>query len=115
MYRNARTRVTADELAVRAPTKGQHAWPGRFWRATERRAGFAGEESFMIERAAGGNAPDANVAATATESLDYRMVCLMRLVLSLSALVVIYIDPAEPDRFVAANYVALALYIFYSA
>ncbi|HEX8179692.1 MAG TPA: histidine kinase [Pyrinomonadaceae bacterium] len=116
MYRNARTRVTADEPAVRAATKGQHAWPGRFWRTIERRAaGFAGEESFMIERVAGGNAPDANVAATATESLDYRMVCLMRLVLSLSALVVIYIDPAEPDRFVVANYVALALYIFYSA
>jgi signal transduction histidine kinase len=49
------------------------------------------------------------------ESVDDRMVCLMRLVLSISALVIIYIDPSEPDRFVAATYAALALYVLYSA
>jgi signal transduction histidine kinase len=43
------------------------------------------------------------------------MVCLMRLVLSFTALAVIYIDPSEPDRFVAATYAALVLYLFYSA
>jgi signal transduction histidine kinase len=52
---------------------------------------------------------------TAPESVDGRLVCLMRLVLSFSALAVIYVDPSEPDRFVAATYVALALYLLYSA
>ena len=49
------------------------------------------------------------------ESVDDRMICLMRLVLSLSALIIIYIDPSEPDRFVALTYAALTLYILYSA
>lgn len=49
------------------------------------------------------------------ESVDGRLVCLMRLVLSLSALVIIYVDPSEPDRLVAATYAALTLYLFYSA
>lgn len=48
------------------------------------------------------------------ESMDGRMVCLMRLVLALSALAIIYIDPAEPDRMVGATYAALVLYSVYS-
>ena len=48
------------------------------------------------------------------ESMDGRMVCLMRLVLALSALAVIYIDPAEPDRMVGVTYAALVLYSLYS-
>jgi hypothetical protein len=43
------------------------------------------------------------------------MVSLMRLILALSALTIIYIDPSEPDRFVAITYGALILYSLYSA
>jgi signal transduction histidine kinase len=49
-----------------------------------------------------------------TESLDQRMIALMRLVLAAAALLVIYLDPAEPDRFVPATYGALILYVVYS-
>ena len=48
------------------------------------------------------------------ESFDERMIALMRLILASSALVIIYIDPAEPDRFVSATYTALVLYVGYS-
>ncbi|HZB43944.1 MAG TPA: hypothetical protein VE360_01800, partial [Pyrinomonadaceae bacterium] len=48
------------------------------------------------------------------ESMDGRMVCLMRLVLALSALAIIYIDPAQPDRMVGVTYAALVLYSAYS-
>src|SRR4029078_4049591 len=34
--------------------------------------------------------------------------------LASSALLIIYIDPAEPDRFVSATYTALVLYVGYS-
>ena|SRR5438105_12745162 len=37
----------------------------------------------------------------------------MRLILALSALIIIYIDPSEPDRFVAVTY--LIVYTVYSA
>jgi signal transduction histidine kinase len=67
----------------------------------------------MTERE--GDTLDAKGATPTPESMDEHMVCLMRLVLSLSALIVIYIDPAEPDRFVAATYAALTIYILYSA
>ncbi len=43
------------------------------------------------------------------------MVAAMRLLLSLSALLVIYIDPSEPDRFVTVTYATLTLYSLYSA
>ncbi|PYS81253.1 MAG: hypothetical protein DMF67_17515 [Acidobacteria bacterium] len=43
------------------------------------------------------------------------MICLMRLILALSALLIIYIDPSEPDRFVAVTYGALVVYSLYSA
>src|SRR5215212_7245977 len=43
------------------------------------------------------------------------MVCLMRLVLAVSALVIVYLDPAEPNRLVPVTYTALVLYTLYSA
>src|SRR5690348_299765 len=39
----------------------------------------------------------------------------MRLFLAASALLIIVIDPAEPDRFVALTYTLLGLYVVYSA
>jgi signal transduction histidine kinase len=48
------------------------------------------------------------------ESVDNQMISLMRLILALSALTIIYIDPAEPDRFVAVTYAALVIYSAYS-
>jgi signal transduction histidine kinase len=53
--------------------------------------------------------------SSALESVDNRMICLMRLILALSALLIIYIDPSEPDRFVAITYGALIIYSLYSA
>src|ERR1044071_2736558 len=49
------------------------------------------------------------------ESLDERLVNFTRCVLALSALIIIYIDPSEPDRLVNVTYSALALYTGYSA
>ena len=69
----------------------------------------------MREREDGRGRPVMGDLALTPESVDYKMVCLMRIVLSLSALVIIYIDPLEPDRYVAATYTALTLYIIYSA
>jgi signal transduction histidine kinase len=59
--------------------------------------------------------PEFAVKTITPESVDGRLVCLMRLVLSFSALAVIFVDPSEPDRFVAATYAALGLYLLYSA
>jgi signal transduction histidine kinase len=42
------------------------------------------------------------------------MICAMRAVLALAALLVIYVDPAEPDRFVVPTYLALTGYTIYS-
>jgi signal transduction histidine kinase len=49
------------------------------------------------------------------ESLDEHLVNFTRFVLALSGLIIIYIDPSEPDRFVNITYTALALYTVYSA
>lgn len=49
------------------------------------------------------------------ESLDDRMIATMRLVLAVSALLIIYLDPAEPDHLVQETYAALVLYVLYSA
>lgn len=49
------------------------------------------------------------------ESVDERLVNFTRLVLGLSALIIIYVDPSEPDRFVKITYSTLALYTAYSA
>ena len=48
------------------------------------------------------------------ESLDDRMIATMRLVLAVSALAIIYLDPAGPDHLVRQTYIALALYVLYS-
>jgi len=48
------------------------------------------------------------------ESVDDHLVSLMRLILALSALTIIYIDPSEPDRLVGITYGALVLYSIYS-
>lgn len=46
--------------------------------------------------------------------IDLRMISAMRALLALAALLVIYVDPAEPDRFVVPTYVALTGYTIYS-
>src|SRR5919106_2337601 len=48
------------------------------------------------------------------ESVDERLVNVTRLTLALSALIIIYVDPSEPDRLVNVTYAALALYTVYS-
>ena len=49
------------------------------------------------------------------ESVDDRMISLMRLILALSALLITFIDPSEPDRLVAVTYGALVVYSVYGA
>ena len=58
--------------------------------------------------------PDAG-AADSLESVGADRVCLMRLALALSALVIIFIDPSEPDRLVTLTCAALLGYTVYSA
>src|SRR6185436_3958633 len=48
------------------------------------------------------------------ESVDERLVNVTRFFLALSALIIIYVDPSEPDRLVNITYAALALYTVYS-
>jgi signal transduction histidine kinase len=52
---------------------------------------------------------------TLLASVDDRMVCLMRLILAASALVVTFVAPSEPDRLPLVTYSALFLYTLYSA
>jgi signal transduction histidine kinase len=47
------------------------------------------------------------------ESVDDRMIGLMRLILALSALLITFIDPSEPDRLVAITYGSLVVYSVY--
>ncbi len=49
------------------------------------------------------------------ESVDERLVNVTRFILALSALIIIFVDPAEPDRLVKITYTTLALYTVYSA
>src|SRR5688500_18581529 len=53
------------------------------------------------------------------ESIDNRFIAMMRLLLALSALLIVIIEPTSPnrliDRFVVVTYVALGLYVAYSA
>jgi signal transduction histidine kinase len=51
---------------------------------------------------------------TISASTDGRMIAIMRLVLASSALLIIYLDPSEPDRLVRVTYTALILYTLYS-
>ena len=48
------------------------------------------------------------------ESVDERLVNVTRFILALSAFIIIYVDPSEPDRLVNVTYAALALYTVYS-
>jgi signal transduction histidine kinase len=50
-----------------------------------------------------------------TETVEDRIVAVMRLVLAASALIITFVDPAEPSRLVALTYTALSLYTLYSA
>lgn len=47
-------------------------------------------------------------------TVDNRIVAVMRLILALSALLITFVDPSEPDRLVAVTYLALGLYTLYS-
>lgn len=49
------------------------------------------------------------------ESVDERLVNVTRFILALSALIIIYVDPSEPDRLVNITYATLAMYTVYSA
>lgn len=56
----------------------------------------------------------ADAESLSPESVDDRMIGRMRMILAWSALLIIYIDPFEPDRLVALTYIALTLYGIYS-
>lgn len=56
---------------------------------------------------------DIGLPSAGLESVDDRMISLMRLILALSALLITYIDPSEPDRLVAVTYGALVVYSVY--
>ena len=58
---------------------------------------------------------DVGYQSAGLESVDDRMISLMRLILALSALLITYIDPLEPDRLVAVTYGALVVYSVYGA
>ena len=53
-------------------------------------------------------------AASTEKGLDYAMFGVMRIILALSAWIIIWIDPTQPDRFVQPTYTALFLYAIYS-
>lgn len=46
--------------------------------------------------------------------VDNQIIAVMRLVLAVSALLIIAVDPAEPDRLVGVTYSALTCYVIYS-
>ena len=48
-------------------------------------------------------------------SSDDTVIAGLRLLLGASALFIIYLDPTEPDRYVALTYTTLILYVLYSA
>ncbi len=48
------------------------------------------------------------------ESVNNRKICLMRLLLAISALAITFIDPTSPDRFVEITYFVLFGYCIYS-
>jgi signal transduction histidine kinase len=50
-----------------------------------------------------------------TETVDNRIIAVMRLVLAASALLIIFIDPTQPNHFVTITYLTLVLYTLYSA
>ncbi len=57
----------------------------------------------------------ADYGYSSLESVDNQIVCLMRVLLSVSALVITFIDPTSPDRFIETTYAILIGYCLYSA
>lgn len=57
----------------------------------------------------------ASHSASGIETVDTRMLVGMRCVLAFTALVIIWIDPSEPKRWVELTYASLVLYCAYSA
>lgn len=49
------------------------------------------------------------------EAAHTRMISAMRLILAAMALLIIHIDPSEPERYVALAYTTLVLYTIYGA
>jgi signal transduction histidine kinase len=58
---------------------------------------------------------EADPVTIAGHAMDRHGVPLLRFILSLAALLIIYIDPSEPDRHVQSTYTTLTLYTIYSA
>ena len=58
---------------------------------------------------------DAIPAGERIDAIDARMLGLMRFVLAFAALVIVWIDPAEPQRLVNLTYASLIIYCVYSA
>src|SRR5678816_2299314 len=56
----------------------------------------------------------ASPVSNSQRSQDVRMISAMRLALSASTLVIIWIDPPQPNRFLPATYITLFLYTLYS-
>jgi signal transduction histidine kinase len=61
-----------------------------------------------------GERPSGPSELSGAPALDHRFVAAMRLLLAVSALLIIFVDPSEPDRFVALTYLALVVYVAYS-
>jgi signal transduction histidine kinase len=66
----------------------------------------------MVQRS---RTTDIGYQSAGLESVDDRMISLMRLILALSALLITYIDPLEPDRLVVVTYGSLLIYSVYGA
>lgn len=60
------------------------------------------------------DAHDASHTATRLDTVEARMVSLMRCVLVLAGLAIIWIDPPEPARYVGLTYVSLSIYGIWS-
>jgi hypothetical protein len=63
----------------------------------------------------GGRFEIAGFGYSSLESVDNQIVCLMRLLLAVSALAITFIDPTSPDRFLEITYTVLIGYCLYSA
>ena len=61
------------------------------------------------------NTSQSHVDPLSEHWIDLRLISTLRLILAATALLVLFIDPSEPGRYVNATYVVLALYTIYSA
>ena len=69
----------------------------------------------MSDVAAGSTLWKVNRQRSATDMVDDRMITLIRMILALSALLIVYAAPPQPARFQAGLYTTLVLYAAYSA